>query len=119
SAACGYRTVWGYSQAIPGDTNHADVIYRWAVLVFSLSLGTNVLATCLIAWRIWRIGRTVARTLDRKHGRNYSQALAIIIESGAICSVATLIVLIAFVSGTKAVMSAAPFHSVFEHKLQE
>ncbi|KAI3621019.1 hypothetical protein WG66_013368 [Moniliophthora roreri] len=103
TAVCGYRTVWGYSQAKPGDTNHAIVIYHWAVLVFSLSLCTNVIVTCLIAWRIWWVGRAIAQTLDREHGRKYSQALAIIIESGAISSIATLIVLVAFVSGTKAV----------------
>uniref|UniRef100_A0A0W0F623 Uncharacterized protein n=1 Tax=Moniliophthora roreri TaxID=221103 RepID=A0A0W0F623_MONRR len=103
TAVCGYRAVWGYSQAKPGDTNHSDVIYHWGVVMFSLSLGTNVIVTCLIAWRIWWTGRVITQTLDRKHGRKYSQALAIIIESGAICSISTLITLVAYVSGTKAV----------------
>ncbi|EEB92629.1 hypothetical protein MPER_08832, partial [Moniliophthora perniciosa FA553] len=101
TAVCGYRMVWGHSQAGPGDTNYSETIYHWGVATLSLCLCSNVVVTFLIAWRIWWVGRRIAQTLDKKHGRKYRQALAIIIESGAICSLATLITLVTYVSGTK------------------
>uniref|UniRef100_A0A0W0EUK9 Uncharacterized protein n=1 Tax=Moniliophthora roreri TaxID=221103 RepID=A0A0W0EUK9_MONRR len=100
TAVFGYLTVWGFSRVEPGQNDHAASIYHWAVGLFSLSLVTNVV---VVGWRIWLAGREVSNVLDKKHGRKYNQALAIIIESGALCSVALMLNLILYVTRRNAV----------------
>lgn len=98
----GYLAVWGFSKIVPGEDVFASDIAIWGTALFALSLSTNIVVTSLIAGRIWWIGRQAAKSLGGAHGQKYSQALVIIIESGAIYSVCLFILLILYVTKANA-----------------
>ncbi|KAJ6515391.1 hypothetical protein C8R45DRAFT_207861 [Mycena sanguinolenta] len=77
-------TVLGYISAVQNDQFHKATFSP--VFVFAMAVATNVLLTTLTAGRIWWAGKEVRRTLRESFGRNYSIAVAMCLESGAIYS---------------------------------
>ncbi|ESK85569.1 hypothetical protein Moror_10019 [Moniliophthora roreri MCA 2997] len=106
TTVCGYRAVWGFSNIKQGEDTYAADIYTWGIALFALSLLLNLVVTSAIAGRMWWCGNRMAATLGQKHGRKYSQAMVIIVESGAIYSVCVFIVLITYATKTNGVYIA-------------
>ncbi|TBU38076.1 hypothetical protein BD309DRAFT_972652 [Dichomitus squalens] len=102
TSVCGYLAVYNFSQVHPGDNVFASNIAEWGTALFSLSLATNLIVTTLIASRIWWIGRQASSTLGRRHAVKYTNAMAIIIESGAIYSASLMTLLILYCQQTNA-----------------
>ncbi|KAF5366583.1 hypothetical protein D9758_008937 [Tetrapyrgos nigripes] len=97
STICGYAAVYGFSTVTPGEDVFVSAIADWGTALFSISLSTNITVTSLIAGRIWWVSRQTSQVLGAKHSRKYSQALEIVIESGAIFAVTQLILLVLYV----------------------
>ncbi|KAF8634299.1 hypothetical protein AX17_004251 [Amanita inopinata Kibby_2008] len=93
---CAYLAVYNFSLIGPGQDVFATNIAQWGTALFSLSLATNVTVTMLIASRIWWIARQANTLLGKSHGRKYNNAVAIIVESGAIYSISLLILLVLY-----------------------
>ncbi|KAJ7671267.1 hypothetical protein DFH06DRAFT_112681 [Mycena polygramma] len=106
TSICGYAAVYNFTKTGPGENVFASRLADWGTAVFSLSLSTNIVVTCLIAGRIYWIARKTSRLLGTKHSRKYHNALAIIVESGAIyaMSLLTLLVLYCLKSGVQYIM---------------
>ncbi|KAF8890433.1 hypothetical protein BD779DRAFT_1517608 [Infundibulicybe gibba] len=102
TTVCGYLAVFNFSQVHPGDSVFAPNIAEWGTALFSLSLATNITVTSLIAARIWWISREAQAVLGRKHSQKYSNAVAIILESGAIYSVSLMTLLILYCTKSNA-----------------
>ncbi|KAI0827051.1 hypothetical protein BC628DRAFT_1502452 [Trametes gibbosa] len=102
TTVCAYLAVYNFSQVHPGDNVFASNIAEWGTALFSLSLATNIVVTSLIATRIWWIARQASHTLGRRHAEKYKNAVAIIIESGAIYSFCLMTLLILYCQQTNA-----------------
>ncbi|KIJ35026.1 hypothetical protein M422DRAFT_212789 [Sphaerobolus stellatus SS14] len=103
TTVCGYLAVFNFSQVVPGQNVFALNIAEWGTALFSLSLATNIVVTSLIAGRIWWISRQTQAHVGRKHRQKYNNAVAIILESGAIYSVSQMTLLILYCVKTNAV----------------
>ncbi|EEB91502.1 hypothetical protein MPER_10127, partial [Moniliophthora perniciosa FA553] len=101
---CGIRAVWGFSNLKQGEDTYAADIYTWGVTIFTLTLLLNLVVTTLIAGRLWWYEKRMATTLGQRHSRKYSQAMGIIVESGAIYSACIFIVLITYATKTNGVV---------------
>jgi len=99
---CAYAAVYNFSKITPGENVFATNIAEWGTALFSLSLATNILVTSLIAGRIYWISRKTKRLLGSKHSQKYQNAVAIIVESGAIYSVSLMTLLILYCLKTNA-----------------
>ncbi|KAK7033854.1 hypothetical protein R3P38DRAFT_738877 [Favolaschia claudopus] len=103
TTVCGYLAVYNFSQVVPGEDVFVSNIAEWGTALFSLSLSTNIVVTSLIAGRIWWIARTTQRLMGTTTSRRkYQNAVAIILESGAIYSVSLMTLLILYCSRTNA-----------------
>ncbi|KAF7320492.1 hypothetical protein HMN09_00132700 [Mycena chlorophos] len=76
-------------------------LHNWIVSFFSITLVTNATSTLLIAARIWLIDRSTGNTA-KVFGRRLGPAILIIVESGAIYSVALVILLALYVNNSYA-----------------
>ncbi|THH32191.1 hypothetical protein EUX98_g1986 [Antrodiella citrinella] len=72
----------------------------WIILVYATTLATNVLATALLAYRIWRVNRRAAEFVSSDR---LAIILRVVIESGIIYSVTIFIALCLFITGSRAV----------------
>lgn len=88
--------VCGYVDVVQLATVHADKLFfsasvrNWALAMWSLSIATQVSATSLIAWKIWSAHH---RAIGAHGNPRITSVLWIVIESGAILSVAHVLVL--------------------------
>ncbi|KAI9066153.1 hypothetical protein FKP32DRAFT_1566382 [Trametes sanguinea] len=92
----------GSNIALATASSHAGNIFavqtgRWITAVYSLTLGTNLSATLLLAFRIWQVTRESSRYRSGANGGPLGPVLRAIIESGAIYSMAITAGLITFV----------------------
>jgi len=69
----------------------------WATSFFSISLAQNIITTCLIVYRIWRVNMDVARGPG---SRSLWPVISVILESGAIYSSTLLVLLATYASGS-------------------
>ncbi|KAJ7255717.1 hypothetical protein C8J57DRAFT_1518008 [Mycena rebaudengoi] len=99
---CAYGAVYNFSIMKPGQDVFASNVAEWGTALFSLSLATNIIVTCLIAGRIWWLAKTTNKLLGSEHSDKYQNAIAIIIESGAIYSISLMTLLILYCSETNA-----------------
>lgn len=94
TAASVFYVITKYFLGAPLDS---AVIQRWSVAAWSLDLVVNALGTLAIAGRLWWVGRQTAGL--KPDGRNtYLSVAFIILESGAMFSIATFILVIMFVN---------------------
>ncbi|THH32340.1 hypothetical protein EUX98_g1836 [Antrodiella citrinella] len=70
---------------------------RWISAVYSTTLATNLTATGLLAYRIWMVSH---RAADYVAADRLNLILRVVIESGAIYSVAIFAALVCFLSGS-------------------
>ncbi|CDO76396.1 hypothetical protein BN946_scf184937.g10 [Trametes cinnabarina] len=92
----------GSNIALATAASHASNIFavqtgRWITAVYSLTLGTNLSATLLLAFRIWQVTRESSRYRSGSDGGPLGPVLRAIIESGALYSMAITAGLITFV----------------------
>ena len=80
-----------------GDPLNSPTILRWGVATWALDLAVNLLGTLAIAARLWWIGRQAA-PLKPGNRNTYLGIAFIILESGTMFSLATLILVILFVN---------------------
>ncbi|THH32190.1 hypothetical protein EUX98_g1985 [Antrodiella citrinella] len=67
---------------------------RWITATYSTTLATNIMATSLLAYRIWSVRRKTAESVASKR---LTPILVVVIESGAIYSMTIIAALVAFV----------------------
>ncbi|TCD60726.1 hypothetical protein EIP91_009632 [Steccherinum ochraceum] len=72
----------------------------WVTAVYATTLATNVIATALLAYRIWRVNRRAAEFVPS--GR-LTVILHVVLESGTIYSVTVIAALITFVAGSRVI----------------
>ncbi|KAK7021811.1 hypothetical protein VNI00_017255 [Paramarasmius palmivorus] len=106
ATACGIRAVWGFSNLEQGEDTYAADIFTWGITLFTISLFHNLIVTSLIAGRIWWYGNRMAATLGHKCKRKYSEAMIIIVESGAISSFCVFVTLVTYATKTNGVYIA-------------
>ena len=94
--------VYGFSRAQPGEDVFTGSIAKWVRPGYILTLITNVLVTSMIAGRIWWLSKDARSYLARRHTVKYYQAIAVIIESGAIYSSSLVLMLILYTIKTHA-----------------
>ncbi|KAI0655014.1 hypothetical protein C8Q70DRAFT_457848 [Cubamyces menziesii] len=90
----------GSNTALATASTHAGDIFatetgRWITAVYSLTLGTNLSSTLLLAYRIWQVTRESAKYRSGASGP-LTPVLRAIIESGAIYSMAITAGLVTF-----------------------
>ncbi|KAG7091591.1 hypothetical protein E1B28_010612 [Marasmius oreades] len=93
----GYISAWLFTRVQPGQNVFDTSIPMCSLIGYAMSLSTNVIVTGLIAGRIWWDARRTSKFLGRPYCQKYLQAMAIVIESGAIIS-ASLVVLVVLYS---------------------
>ncbi|KAJ3474081.1 hypothetical protein NLI96_g12660 [Meripilus lineatus] len=82
------------------------IVHRWGLASWALDLTVNGLGTLAIAGRLWWIGRRSA--CSKSGGRNSYLGVAIIVlESGAMFTFATFVLVILYVNTPTAQVSAA------------
>lgn len=89
-----YFVVIRYYLGAPLDS---VVVLRWGVAAWALDLIVNVVGTLAIASRLWWVGRKTASIKADKQNA-YLGVAFIILESGAMFSTATFILVILFVN---------------------
>jgi len=95
-------SVWGYLSMNRGLLSVAMTftpIFYWCVFAF------NIVMTLATAGRIWWVARVARPILEKKQVQQYNTAIAIIVESGAIYSVAVLLM--------AAIPSSEPYRLIF------
>ncbi|KAI0318585.1 hypothetical protein OF83DRAFT_934036 [Amylostereum chailletii] len=85
-------------------TESLFVTIRWTTASYSISLGTQVIATTLIAWKIWS---TVA-SQSKSARRNQVTIVWMIVESGAVLACTSATVLTLFLLNLNAGAAVAP-----------
>lgn len=98
SAVCGFGQTVIFAQAKTTHSAFGPNLQRWNGSLFSLSLVTNVVATSLIAFRIWHLGRQ----LTFPSSFRYLRVLTLVVESGAIYSSALIIEITLYFLNTNA-----------------
>ncbi len=96
SAASGYIAT---SIIANGGDARWPLILKYLLASWSLSIATQVVATCLIAFRIWSYSATIPAHVVATTGKerpNYLAIVWIIVESGLIYTVSTIILLVFF-----------------------
>lgn len=71
-------------------------IVNWTIPYLSLSLALNILVTIFIVVRLLLQRRRITRALGNLHGVHYTSIVAMIIESAALYSVFSLLLLVPF-----------------------
>ncbi|PBL04616.1 hypothetical protein ARMGADRAFT_911341 [Armillaria gallica] len=94
SAVCGFGQTVIFAQARTTHSVFGPTLQRWNGSQFSLSLVTNIVATSLVAFRIWKLAISSSF--------RYRRVLALVIESGAIYSSALIIEITLYFLNTSA-----------------
>jgi len=81
---------------LKGAPLFASGIAAWATSFFSISLSQNLITTCLIVYRIWRVNIGVAGI----NSHSLWPVMAIILESGALYSATLLCLLATYATGS-------------------
>ncbi|KAH8078708.1 hypothetical protein BXZ70DRAFT_911134, partial [Cristinia sonorae] len=90
---------------LPPNSNSTNVFAprtaTWITAVYTGTLITNVTATGILAYRIWRVNRRASEFVPAER---LSVILHVVVESGTIYSIAITIALITFVAGSRVVV---------------
>ncbi|KAJ7750808.1 hypothetical protein B0H16DRAFT_1549167 [Mycena metata] len=86
SGISAYQTIWA-TRHVASISIIAEA--KWGYAIFSLSLAANVIATSLIAYRIWQSERQIrhlvgSRSTRSSGSRSLTSVIRIIVETGAI-----------------------------------
>ncbi|KAJ3556204.1 hypothetical protein NM688_g2153 [Phlebia brevispora] len=94
SAVCGYVDVGQLATLSTEQLLFGISVQRWALATWSLSIATQVSATLLIAWKVWY---THIGTVGPHKSQKSMSIMWIILESGAILSLAHIFLLAFYV----------------------
>lgn len=103
---CGlFAASFGTNFALGTASTRSGAIFNqqvgvWITANYSMTLATNLIATGLLAYRIWRVKRDSSRFLNSSA---LSPLLRVVIESGAIYSMSVTAALITFVTKSNGV----------------
>ncbi|KAG7443875.1 uncharacterized protein BT62DRAFT_1008553 [Guyanagaster necrorhizus] len=89
------------------DTVHLPSHTRSWVIFLALTIVQNILTTSLIAWRIMIIDRGSSQYRVQSRVSRLQRSIRLIIESGALCTLAACLAFIAFLTGGKVGFVAA------------
>ncbi|THU84934.1 hypothetical protein K435DRAFT_396032 [Dendrothele bispora CBS 962.96] len=81
------------ARTVPGEDIFISTAGRWAIMVFTTTVATNVLTTSLITYRVWRIQK---RVHGSSYGSNVLSVLHIMIESAALYTITAILTLIGY-----------------------
>ncbi|KAK7453408.1 hypothetical protein VKT23_011673 [Stygiomarasmius scandens] len=81
------------AKTTPGEDIFVSTAGRWAILVFTTTVATNILTTSLITYRVWRIQK---RVHGSSYGGNVLSVLHIMIESASLYTITALLTLIGY-----------------------
>ncbi|KAJ7058730.1 hypothetical protein C8F01DRAFT_1255149 [Mycena amicta] len=81
-----------------GGIFHANLV-PWVVSFFAMSLGTNILCTALIAWKVLQSQIRLRRASGANHRGRVIPALIVFIESAALYSLSLMTLLITYELG--------------------
>ncbi|KZV91439.1 hypothetical protein EXIGLDRAFT_570171, partial [Exidia glandulosa HHB12029] len=95
-----------YQTSKPGNNPLTDV--QFTIPYFSLTLSLNISLTLLIVGRLLWHRRCLQRTLGPAHGHTYTTLAAMLVESAALYSVTTVVLIVAFVFGSSAAAIVLP-----------
>ncbi|KAI0753226.1 hypothetical protein C8Q80DRAFT_1267643 [Daedaleopsis nitida] len=84
---CGYGSISQWFLPHPNPV----VIAHWGQGIFIISLASNIVITGAIATRIWYMTSRTRRVLNVESRDNYSRAVLLIVESGALIAAAKII----------------------------
>jgi hypothetical protein len=93
----GYISIKLLSAITLNSLNSLFVIGKWVLATWSLSISTQIISTGLIAGKIWWHARRISGSKAQ-----YLSVIAIVVESGAIYTVATIFLLAFFDMKTQA-----------------
>ncbi|TCD61392.1 hypothetical protein EIP91_008529 [Steccherinum ochraceum] len=82
---------------------HAAEARRWAGAIYGTTFATNLLATALLAFRIWRTNKLADEFMPSETSSGLKIVLRVVIESGAIYSLMIITALITFIIGSPAI----------------
>ncbi|KAF9033239.1 hypothetical protein BDZ89DRAFT_1062987 [Hymenopellis radicata] len=80
----------------------APATENWVISFYSLALATNVLATCILAVKLWMVNRDLARCLKGCQRSNIYPLVLVILECGALYSISLSTMLIVYVVRSRA-----------------
>jgi len=85
-------------QALTNDTDQLEVMLNDTQIIgWSLSLGTNFVGTCLIAWRAWKYRQFVKENYGRANGRTRVEKIfAVLVESGFLYCLTQIFVVVSW-----------------------
>lgn len=93
-AVCTYAAVGHLVHRHNISLLYAELEARWALATWSLSISVQVSATSLIAWALWSVHRESGKL---HNDRTIVSVMWVILESGAVLSTATVILLTFYV----------------------
>jgi len=85
--------VWDVQSALPTRGFFAASAGQTALAYFSLTLASNVLMTGMIVFRIWGYQRKIRGSLGDEHGTHYTSITTMFVESAALYSIMSILVL--------------------------
>ncbi|KAJ7464500.1 hypothetical protein FB451DRAFT_1263676 [Mycena latifolia] len=87
SGVCAYQTIWAVRH-IQSATISAET--KWGIAVLALSMSANIIATSLLAYRIWNSERQLSKSMGQtsgykfSSGANHRRVVRIVLESGLV-----------------------------------
>jgi len=87
---------WEFSRTKPGSVVFESVLAPWITSAWSMTLGTTLFCTGLIAFKIWQSQQLLKQVRMRS---TLTPIMVIIIESGAVYSAAMISIIAAYASG--------------------
>ncbi|TCD61936.1 hypothetical protein EIP91_007704 [Steccherinum ochraceum] len=85
------------------ETVFAARTANWIIAVYATTLGTNITATALLAFRLWRVNRVNRRSTELKEESRLRIVFRVVVEAGVIYTITNVITLVTFLRGSMAV----------------
>jgi len=98
-ASLGLGIAWDIETAAPGGFYVVSVA-RISLAYFSLSLVSNLVMTGMIVYRIWTYQSIIRQSLGGDHGSHYNFVTTMFVESAALYSIMSILVLGAFAANS-------------------
>ena len=84
----------------PGASFWSQIVVKFSIAYWSLSISLNSLLTLLIAGRLLFVRNRIETSLGTHHAKPYSSLVAMLVESAALYSVTGLIFIISYAQGS-------------------
>eukprot|EP00918_Siedleckia_nematoides_P027822 GHVU01059857.1.p1 GENE.GHVU01059857.1~~GHVU01059857.1.p1 ORF type:complete len:318 (+),score=8.65 GHVU01059857.1:131-1084(+) len=104
--------LWAINHSPLITTTRQSQLYSIPYWGFSVSL--NILAACLISWKLLRVREKMKTTLGPRHGHQYVTIVAMIVESAALYTTVSCIALGTFASGNMLANIFVPMNGLIQ-----